>query len=109
MGKSECLLQPDLLAFWASLGSDGTLFAGDGMSIAAIAPDGRRYRSGMLLDEGFPGFIRGVAAGPGGSLYVTTSAGNVASYHPGTRAAQTWQLASTNCSVLPAQRMARRS
>jgi len=30
-----------------------------------------------------------VAAGPAGSLYVTTSAGTVASYHPGTRAAQT--------------------
>jgi DNA-binding beta-propeller fold protein YncE len=43
----------------------------------------------MLLDEGFPGFVRGVAAGPAGGLYVTTSAGNVASYHPGTRAAQT--------------------
>jgi len=47
----------------------------------------------MLLDEGFPGFIRGVTAGPSGSLYVTTSAGNVASYHPGTREAQTFTTA----------------
>jgi glucose/arabinose dehydrogenase len=41
----------------------------------------------MLLDEGFPGFVRGLASGPGGALYVTTSAGGVVSYHPGTRAA----------------------
>jgi sugar lactone lactonase YvrE len=73
-----------------ALGGDGTLYAGDGLSLAAIAPDGRRYRAGMLLDEGFPGFVRGVAAGPGGALLLTTSAGSVASYHPGTRAAQTF-------------------
>jgi DNA-binding beta-propeller fold protein YncE len=42
----------------------------------------------MLLDEGFPGFVRALAAGPGGALYVTTSAGSTASYNPGTRAAQ---------------------
>jgi sugar lactone lactonase YvrE len=73
-----------------ALGGDGVLYAGDGLSLAAIAPDGRRHRPGMLLDEGFPGFVRGLAAGPGGSLYVTTSAGSVVSYHPGTRAAQTF-------------------
>ncbi len=90
-GQERVLVAAGLIGpFGLALGSDGTVFAGDGMSIAAIAPDGRRYRSGMLLDEGFPGFIRGVAAGPGGSLYVTTSAGNVASYHPGTREAQTF-------------------
>jgi len=71
-----------------AVGSDGVLYAADGLSLAAIAPDGSRTRPGMLLDEGFPGFVRGLAAGPGGSLYVTTSAGSVASYHPGTHAAQ---------------------
>lgn len=72
-----------------AVASDGTLYAADGLSLAAVTPDGKRSRPGMLLDEGFPGFVRGVAAGPAGGLYVTTSAGNVASYHPGTHAAQT--------------------
>jgi len=69
------------------VGSDGGLYAADGLSLVALTPDGKRNRPGMLLDEGFPGFVRGLAAGPGGVLYVTTSAGSVASYHPGTRAA----------------------
>lgn len=69
-----------------AIGSDGGLYAADGMSVVAISADGTRNRPGMLLDEGFPGFVRGLASGPGGVLYVTTSAGGVASYHPGTRA-----------------------
>ncbi len=72
-----------------AVASDGTVYAADGLSLAAVTSDGKRSRPGMLLDEGFPGFVRGVAAGPAGSLYVTTSAGSVASYHLGTRAAQT--------------------
>src|SRR5499433_2220923 len=72
-----------------AVAGDGTVYAADGLSVAALTREGKRSRPGMLLDEGFPGFVRGVAAGPGGSLYVATSAGTVASYHPGTRAAQT--------------------
>ena len=71
-----------------AVSSDGILYAADGLSLAAVTPDGKRSRPGMLLDEGFPGFVRGVAAGPTGELYMTTSAGSVASYHPGTRAAK---------------------
>ena len=70
-----------------AVGGDGGLYAADGMSLVAVAADGKRHRPGTWLDEGFPGFVRGLAAGPGGILYVTTSAGSVASYHPGTRAA----------------------
>ncbi len=70
-----------------AIGSDGGLYAADGLSLVAITADGTRNRPGMLLDEGFPGFVRGLAAGPGGVLYMTTSAGSVASYHPGTRVA----------------------
>jgi sugar lactone lactonase YvrE len=90
-GQERVLVPAGLLGpLGLAVGGDGTLYAGDGMSVAAFAPDGRRYRSGMLLDEGFPGFVRGLAAGPGGVLYMTTSAGNVASYHPDTRASQTF-------------------
>lgn len=72
-----------------AVGSDGTLYAADGLSIAAVTPDGKRSRLGMLLDPGFPGFVRGIAAAPTGELYVTTSAGTVAAYHPGRREART--------------------
>ena len=72
-----------------AVGNDGTLYAADGMSFVVISRDGKQSRSGMLLDEGFPGFVRGIAAAPGGALYVTNSAGTVSSYHPGTRASQT--------------------
>src|SRR5262245_23663107 len=89
-GRERILMPAGFLGpLGLAVAGDGTLYAADGVSLAAITVDGKRTRPGMLLDEGFPGFIRGVAAGPAGSLYVTTSAGTVASYHPGTRAAQT--------------------
>lgn len=90
-GQERVLVAAGFLGPWGlAFGGDGTVYAGDGGSLAAIAPDGRRHRPGMLLDEGFPGFVRGLTAGSGGTLYMTTSAGNVASYHPGTRASQTF-------------------
>ncbi len=89
-GRERVLVPAGFLGPWGlTVGSDGTLYAADGLSLAAISPDGKRSRPGMLLDEGFPGFFRGLAAGPAGGLYVTTSAGSVASYHPRTRAVQT--------------------
>ncbi|HKA54552.1 MAG TPA: gluconolaconase [Candidatus Binatia bacterium] len=89
-GRERVLVSAGFLGpLGLAVAGDGTVYAADGLSVAAITREGKRSRPGMLLDEGFPGFVRGVAAGPGGSLYVTTSAGTVASYHPGTRAAQT--------------------
>jgi sugar lactone lactonase YvrE len=38
----------------------------------------------MLFDGHFPGFVRGLAAASNGMLVVTTSAGEVTSYHPAT-------------------------
>ncbi|MCS6926711.1 MAG: gluconolaconase [Candidatus Binatia bacterium] len=72
-----------------AVGSDGTVYVADGLSVAAVTPDGKRSRLGMLLDPGFPGFVRGLAAAPTGELYVTTSAGTVAAYHPERREART--------------------
>ncbi|MBI3248207.1 MAG: gluconolaconase [Deltaproteobacteria bacterium] len=90
-GQERVLVAAGLLGPWGlALGSDGTVYASDGGSLVAMTMDGKRSRLGMLLDEGFPGFIRGLAAGSGGNLLVTTSSGNVASYHPGTRVSQTF-------------------
>jgi DNA-binding beta-propeller fold protein YncE len=88
-GRERVLVSAGFLGpLGLAVAGDGTVYAADGLSVAAITREGKRSRPGMLLDEGFPGFIRGVAAGPAGSLYMTTSAGTVASYHPGTRAAR---------------------
>lgn len=89
-GRERVLVPPGFLGpLGLAVGSDGMLYAADGLSLAAITPEGKRSRPGMFLQEGFPGFVRGLAAAPGGGLYMTISAGSVVSYHPGTRASQT--------------------
>src|SRR5579859_1962723 len=65
-----------------AVATDGVLYAADGISMAAVANDGSCRRVGMLFDGHFPGFVRGLAARADGALVVTTSAGNVTSYHP---------------------------
>ncbi len=81
------LVAAGLIGPWGiTCGTDGTLYAADGMSVAAISATGTITRLGMLLEEGSPGFLRGLAAGASGELYMTTSGGGVASYHPVSRA-----------------------
>ena len=65
-----------------AIADDGTIYAADGISMAAVAPDGSHHRVGLLFDGHFPGFVRGVAKGAKGMLVVTTTGGNVTSYHP---------------------------
>lgn len=65
-----------------ALAADGALYAADGISMAAVGKDGSCKRVGLLFDGQFPGFVRGVAAAANGSLVVTTSKGDVTSYHP---------------------------
>ena len=77
------LVAAGLIGPWGlACGTDGMLYAADGMSVAVISATGTVTRLGMLLEEGSPGFLRGLAAGASGELYVTTSGGGVASYHP---------------------------
>jgi sugar lactone lactonase YvrE len=85
-GTERRLVQPGFLAPYGLAITDGTLYAADGISMAAVAPDGSCRRVGMLFDGQFPGFVRGLAAGVGGNLVVTTTAGGVATYHPVTHA-----------------------
>ncbi|MGH7962802.1 MAG: SMP-30/gluconolactonase/LRE family protein [Candidatus Binatia bacterium] len=89
-GRERVLVPAGFLGPWGlAVGSDGTLYAADGASLVVVTPDGTRNRPAMLFDHGFPGFIRGLAAGRAGTLYMTTSAGSVASYHPGTHDSET--------------------
>ncbi len=86
-GSERRLVGPGFLGpMGLAVADDGTIYAADGISMAAVAADGTARRVGMLFDGQFPGFVRGVARGANGSLVVTTSAGDVTSYHPVTHA-----------------------
>lgn len=72
--------------FGIAAGADGNLLVADGMSLACIDGDGRMSRPAMLLQHGFPGYVRGVAAGRGAEFIVTNSAGQCARFTPGREA-----------------------
>lgn len=62
---------------------DGALVVADGMSLGVVAADGAVDRPGMLLQHGFPGYVRGVASAVDGSYVTSSSAGLIARYRPG--------------------------
>lgn len=64
----------------------GGLMVADGMSLAAVDRDGGVSRPAMLLQHGFPGYVRGVAAAADGRAVITNSAGHCARYRPGEEA-----------------------
>ncbi|MCV7378640.1 gluconolaconase [Mycobacterium alsense] len=65
-----------------AVGDEGDLHIADGTYFYAAAPDGSLRTVGMLFSPGYPGFLRGVAAGGPGEFVVTTSGGQVARYRP---------------------------
>lgn len=84
-GSERRLVQPGFCGpTGITFGSDGVLYACDGISIAAVGLDGSQRRVGMLFDGEFPGFVRGIDAGANGNLIVTTANGGVVTYHPDT-------------------------
>jgi sugar lactone lactonase YvrE len=86
-GSERRLIQPGFCEpAGLAVGTDGVLYAADGISMAAIDANGAQRRVGMLFDGAFPGFARCVGAAPDGNLVVSTSAGDVTTYHPTTHA-----------------------
>jgi len=73
--------------FGLAAAPDGGLVAADGMSLASVDKAGAVSRPAMLLQHGFPGYVRGVAMCADGHLIVTNSAGQCARYCPGAEAA----------------------
>lgn len=69
--------------FGLAVNRQGELLVADGMSLAVVDGSGAVSRPGMLLQHGFPGYVRGVAAGMTGEFIVTNSAGQCARYQPG--------------------------
>ncbi len=63
-------------------GSAGQLYANDGLSLAVLSPAKQISRLGGLLDNSFPGFVRSLAAGAPGELWLTTITGDVVQYFP---------------------------
>ena len=61
----------------------GELLVADGMSLAVVDAKGNVNRPAMLLQHGFPGYVRGVAIADDDALIVTNSAGQCARYRPG--------------------------
>lgn len=58
----------------------GSLYLGDGLSLATVDAHGGVSRLGGILDERFPGFIKGIAPGRAGELWITTARGDVVHY-----------------------------
>ena len=86
-GSERRLVPPGFLGpMGLAIASDGVLYAADGISMAAVERDGSCRRIGMLFDGHFPGFVRGLAAGAGGTVVASTSGGDVTTYHPTTHA-----------------------
>jgi sugar lactone lactonase YvrE len=87
-GSVKVLLSHGLIGPWDLAWSGATLFVGDGPSLLRVRPQGGWERAGWVGDPGFPGIIRGLCAGSGGKLYLTTTVGSVAAYDPQTKSAE---------------------
>jgi sugar lactone lactonase YvrE len=72
--------------FGLAAGPGGSLVAADGMSLAQIGTDGSVDRPAMLLQHGFPGYVRGIAVASDGAHITSNSAGLVARYRVGEEA-----------------------
>jgi sugar lactone lactonase YvrE len=86
-GKTRQAVQGGMLGpFGMAAGLDGTLVAADGMSLALVNAAGDINRPSMLLQHGFPGYVRGVAVAADGAYVTSNSAGMVARYRVGEEA-----------------------
>jgi sugar lactone lactonase YvrE len=82
--NTERVLVPGgLVGPWGlACGSAGQLYINDGLSLAVLSPTKEMSRLGGLLDNSFPGFVRSLAAGAPGELWLTTITGDVVQYFP---------------------------
>jgi sugar lactone lactonase YvrE len=81
-GQTRALL-PGALSWPLDLavGDDGNLYVADGHHFFMLQ-GGKLQTVGMLFSQGYPGFVRGLAAVGGGAFVVTNSIGQVSRYRP---------------------------
>jgi sugar lactone lactonase YvrE len=65
-----------------AVGDDGNLYVADGHHFFVLRPGGKLQTVGMLFSQGYPGFVRGLAAVGAGAFIVTNSIGQVSRYRP---------------------------
>ena len=82
--NAERVLVPKgLVGPWGiACGSGDLLYLNDGLSLAVLSSTRDVSRLGGLLDSSFPGFVRSLAAGAPGELWLTTIAGDVVQFFP---------------------------
>ena len=86
-GSEKQLIPGGMLGpFGLGMNADGKLVIADGMSIATVSSAGLVRRPAMLLEHGFPGYVRGIAVEGSGSYICSNSAGVIARYQPGAEA-----------------------
>lgn len=66
--------------------ADGGVIIADGMSLSIIDASGVKTRPSMLLQHGFPGYVRSVAIAPDGAMLCANSAGGLMRYRFGEEA-----------------------
>lgn len=77
------LVPGGLVGPWGiACGSAGQLYINDGLSLAVLSAAKEITRLGGLLDNSFPGFVRSLAAGMSGELWLITITGDVVQYFP---------------------------
>jgi sugar lactone lactonase YvrE len=87
-GQSKVLVPHGLIGPWDVACSGGSVFIGDGPSLLRVRAQGGWERVAWVGDAGFPGMIRGLCAGSGSALYMTTTVGGAAAFEPQTHQAQ---------------------
>jgi sugar lactone lactonase YvrE len=77
------LVPPGLLSPYGIAFHDDALYVADGMKIATISASGEVVPGAKYTDEGFPGYLIGLASGAAG-LHCTVSSGAVSIFDPET-------------------------
>jgi sugar lactone lactonase YvrE len=76
--RERVLVAPGFVGPWGlACAPDGTLHVVDGLSLAAIAPDGSVRRGPHALEARSPGFVRAIACDDAGTLWLATARGDV--------------------------------